>query len=239
MHYTICLKLISSSAQVALPPAFARLEQRGAPAPTVLLSSSSYFMHPHSSCIHAHMQTYKADFYNALYVPPGSKMLLTFAEILVTLRGCSVWSLTIVSVFCCFSMPCCPVGKPATRLSRASKQMKVIIIWAAFHTYLSHSNVGSKSSLEVWCGSNRLVLHPSPDKTFSQILTQKICQGPSMDSTLGTASRHHDKILQCCYFDAKCCQRSLKKVREGVNIKKTSLNHQNYIQCSQFLQCHA
>ena len=30
MHYTICLKLISSSAQVALPPAFARLEQRGA-----------------------------------------------------------------------------------------------------------------------------------------------------------------------------------------------------------------
>ena len=29
MHYTICLKLISSSAQVALPPAFARLEQRG------------------------------------------------------------------------------------------------------------------------------------------------------------------------------------------------------------------
>ena len=65
------------------------------PAPTVLLSSSSYFMHPHSSCIHAHMQTYKADFYNALYVPPGSKpykpymrMLLTFAEILSTLRGC-------------------------------------------------------------------------------------------------------------------------------------------------------
>ena len=80
----------------------------------------------------------------------------------------------------------------------------------------------------------RLVLHPSSDKTFSQILTQKICQGPSMDSTLGTASRHHDKILQCCYFDAKCCRRSLKKVREGVNIKKTSLNHQNYIQCSQF-----
>ena len=29
MHYTICLKVISSSAQVALPPAFARLEQRG------------------------------------------------------------------------------------------------------------------------------------------------------------------------------------------------------------------
>ena len=29
MQYTICLKLISSSAQVALPPAFARLEQRG------------------------------------------------------------------------------------------------------------------------------------------------------------------------------------------------------------------
>ena len=29
MHYTICLKLISSSGQVALPPAFARLEQRG------------------------------------------------------------------------------------------------------------------------------------------------------------------------------------------------------------------
>ena len=29
MHYTICLKLISSSAQVALPPAFAPLEQRG------------------------------------------------------------------------------------------------------------------------------------------------------------------------------------------------------------------
>ena len=31
MHYTICLKLISSSGQVALPPAFARLEQRGVP----------------------------------------------------------------------------------------------------------------------------------------------------------------------------------------------------------------
>ena len=30
MHYTICLKVISSSGQVALPPAFARLEQRGA-----------------------------------------------------------------------------------------------------------------------------------------------------------------------------------------------------------------
>ena len=29
MHYTICLKVISSSVQVALPPAFARLEQRG------------------------------------------------------------------------------------------------------------------------------------------------------------------------------------------------------------------
>ena len=29
MHYTICLKVISSSAQVALPPAFAPLEQRG------------------------------------------------------------------------------------------------------------------------------------------------------------------------------------------------------------------
>ena len=80
----------------------------------------------------------------------------------------------------------------------------------------------------------RLVLHPSSDKNFQSNIDSKIGQGPSMDSTLGTASRHHDKILQCCYFDAKCCQRSLKKVREGVNIKKTSLNHQNYIQCSQF-----
>ena len=29
MHYTICLELTSSSGQIALPPAFARLEQRG------------------------------------------------------------------------------------------------------------------------------------------------------------------------------------------------------------------
>ena len=29
MHYTICLQLISSSGQIALPPAFARLKQRG------------------------------------------------------------------------------------------------------------------------------------------------------------------------------------------------------------------
>ena len=29
MHNTICLQLISSSGQIALPPAFARLEQRG------------------------------------------------------------------------------------------------------------------------------------------------------------------------------------------------------------------
>ena len=76
-------------------------------------------------------------------------------------------------------------------------------------------------------------------QNFQSNIDSKIGQGPSMDSTLGTASRHHDKILQCCYFNAKCCRRSLKKVREGVNIKKTSLNHQNYIQCSQFLQCHA
>ena len=71
-------------------------------------------------------------------------------------------------------------------------------------------------------------------QNFQSNIDSKICQGPSMDSTLGTGSRHHDKILQCCYFNAKCCRRSLKKVREGVNIKKTSLNHQNYIQCSQF-----
>ena len=76
-------------------------------------------------------------------------------------------------------------------------------------------------------------------QNFQSNIDSKIGQGPSMDSTLGTVSRHHDKILQCCYFNAKCCRRSLKKVREGVNIKKTSLNHQNYIQCSQFLQCHA
>ena len=71
-------------------------------------------------------------------------------------------------------------------------------------------------------------------QNFQSNIDSKIGQGPSMDSTLGTASRHHDKILQCCYFNAKCCRRSLKKVREGVNIKKTSLNHQNYIQCSHF-----
>ena len=29
MHYTVCLQIISSSGQIALPPAFARLEQRG------------------------------------------------------------------------------------------------------------------------------------------------------------------------------------------------------------------
>ena len=29
VHYTVCLQLISSSGQIALPPAFARLEQRG------------------------------------------------------------------------------------------------------------------------------------------------------------------------------------------------------------------
>ena len=29
MNYTICLQLISSSGQIVLPPAFARLEQRG------------------------------------------------------------------------------------------------------------------------------------------------------------------------------------------------------------------
>ena len=84
------------------------------------------------------------------------------------------------------------------------------ILRLVFHLFVSHKR-WLKSLLEVWCGSNRLVLHPSPDKTFSQILTQKICQGPSMDSTLGTASRHHDKNLQCDYFDAKCCQRSLKR----------------------------
>ena len=69
----------------------------------------------------------------------------------------------------------------------------------------------------------RLVLHPSSDKTFSQILTQKICQGPSMDSTLGTASRHHDKNLQCDYFDAKCCQRSLKRFEKVLHKKKQVL----------------
>ena len=123
-------------------------------------------MHPHSSCIHAHMQTYKADFYNALYVPPGSKMLLTFAEILVTLRGCSVWSLTIVSVFCCFSMPCCPVGKPATRLSRASKQMKVIIIWAAFHTCcITEYSFKRFARGLMWI--QRLALHPITCQKFS------------------------------------------------------------------------
>ena len=66
------------------------------------------------------MQTYKADFYNALYVPPGSyvRMLLTFAEILSTLRGC--------------------------------RQMEVkVIIFEMLFTYLSHSNVGSKDLLEV------------------------------------------------------------------------------------------
>ena len=29
VHYTVCLQLISRSGQIALPPAFARLEQRG------------------------------------------------------------------------------------------------------------------------------------------------------------------------------------------------------------------
>ena len=49
------------------------------------------------------MQTYKADFYNALYVPPGSKphkpymrMLLTFAEILSTLRGCRQMEVKVI-----------------------------------------------------------------------------------------------------------------------------------------------
>ena len=178
------------------------------PDPTVLLSASSYFMHPHSSCIHAHMQTYKADFYNALYVPPGSKMLLTFAEILVTLRGCSVWSLTIVSVFCCFSMPCCPVGKPATRLSRVSKQMKVIIIWAAFHLFVS-----LKCWLKRFAGGlmwiQRLALHlVIMTKIFSVItLTQNAIKGAW-------------KGLRRCY------------------IKKTSLNHPKLYSMFAILQCH-
>ena len=90
-----------------------------------------------------------------------------------------------------------------------------------FHLFVSHK-CWLKSLLEVWCGSNRLVLHPSPDKTFSQILTQKICQGPSMDSTLGTASRHHDKNLQCDYFDAECHQRSLKRFEKVPHKKNKS-----------------
>ena len=110
--------------------------------------------------------------------------------------------------------------------------------WGWFFTCLSHSNVGSKDLLEVWCGSNRLVLHPSPDKTFSQILTQKICQGPSMDSTLGTASRHHDKNLQCDYFDAKCCQRSLKRFEKVLHKKNKSKSSKLYSMFA-ILQCHA
>ena len=46
MHYTICLKVISSSAQVALPPAFARLEQRGAnnqPVDMIKMKDSLHF----------------------------------------------------------------------------------------------------------------------------------------------------------------------------------------------------
>ena len=80
----------------------------------------------------------------------------------------------------------------------------------------------------------RLVLHPSSDKTFSQILTQKICQGFSMDSTLGIASRHHDKNLQCDYFDAECHQRSLKRLEKVPHKKKQVLIIQSYIQCLQF-----
>ena len=40
MHYTICLQLISSSGQIALPSAFARLEQRGVKKITPLHSFS-------------------------------------------------------------------------------------------------------------------------------------------------------------------------------------------------------
>ena len=94
--------------------------------------------------------------------------------------------------------------------------------WSSFHTCLSHSNVGSKDFTWGLMWIQRLVLHPSSDKAFSQILTQKIGQGPSMDSTLGTASRHHDKILQCDYFDAKCCQRSLKRFEKVLHKKNKS-----------------
>ena len=112
------------------------------------------------------------------------------------------------------------------------------ILRLVFHLFVSH-----KCWLKKFIWGLMWIQSPSiasfTRQNFQSNIDSKIGQGPSMDSTLGTASRHHDKILQCCYFNAKCCRRSLKKVREGVNIKKTSLNHQNYIQCSQFLQCHA
>ena len=90
----------------------------------------------------------------------------------------------------------------------------------------SHLFVSLKCWLKKFAGGlmwiQRLVLHPSSDKAFSQILTQKIGQGPSMDSTLGTASRHHDKILQCDYFDAECHQRSLKRFEKVLHKKNKS-----------------
>ena len=48
-------------------------------------------------------------------------------------------------------------------------------------------------------------------QNFQSNIDSKICQGPSMDSTLGTVSRHHDKILQCCYFNAKMLSKELEK----------------------------
>ena len=49
------------------------------------------------------------------------------------------------------------------------------ILRLVFHLFVSHK-CWLKGLLEVWCGSNRLVLHPSPDKTFSQILTQRLAR---------------------------------------------------------------
>ena len=50
------------------------------------------------------------------------------------------------------------------------------ILRLVFHLFVSHKR-WLKSLLEVWCGSSCLVLHPSPDKTFSQKLTQRLARG--------------------------------------------------------------
>ena len=95
------------------------------------------------------------------------------------------------------------------------------ILRLVFHLFVSHKRWLKRFTWGLmWI--QRLVLHPSSDKAFSQILTQKICQGPSMDSTLGTASRHHDKNLQCDYFDAECHQRSLKRFEKVLHKKNKS-----------------